>query len=452
MSASKAFRAHTSQKNLRRQLRNSVPASQGIGLDGIHPGSIDSWDAKEINDLARQVSDSLRNGNYRFTSYRQGLALRGADRTPRVFAIPTIRDRLALSALKGTLHDVYKLSGPEPPQRKVAKLVSELDKGVYSHYIKLDLRDYFGQIRRDNLTRKLERDIRSSNVLDLLDRAIRNSTVPFGERSRGLDSGPDGIPLGISISSALAEIYLEDFDRSVDTNHCFFRYVDDILVLSSGALDAQKLLINPLKRLGLEVHPAGTAGKHEVGQISDGFAYLGYEFNGTVVSIDERAVRRIERRLARLIAQAAKVARKGGHPSEVEKLLWHLDLTIGGCIIDGTARGWIRYFNRSNDLTTLGRLDGLVESLLKRHSLAPNRQPKRFVSAFWSSRDNDKFRAYAFDFDRVTEAEARLHLEQFEGLRKSEVDGMSSNEALAAYRRQVRRYTIDLERDLEPAS
>lgn len=116
------------------------------------------------------------------------------------------------------------------------------------------------------------------------------------------------------------------------------------------------------------------------------------------------------------------------------------------------ARGWIRYYNRVDSLKTLGHLDGLVQQLLRRYGLSAKVAPKRFLSAFWASRDNARFRRYAFDLDSVGPAEARKHLESHEGWSKSAVSRLSDIEAQQTFKRLVRRHVIELERDLEPAS
>lgn len=394
----------------------------------------------------------MRAGTYRFTSYREGLAPRGRDRSPRVFAVPTIRDRLALNALKRTIADVYGISGPEPSQRKIGRVIDAAHSGSYSHFMKLDIQNYFSSIRHHVLLERLGRDIRSETVLDLIRRAIQNMTVAFGEKSRGLSPDPDGIPLGISISSVLAEVYLADFDQQFSATFQLFRYVDDVLVLLKDDRHPFVQMQSELRRLGLLTHPLGTPGKCETGPISEGFGYLGYQIDDKSVVVSSAGIRKVESQLARLISQAAKVPKGTAHKREFDRLVWRLNLVIGGCLIDDTARGWIRYYNRVDSLTMLGHLDGLVRNLLERYGLLGSVHVKRFISAYWASRDNSKFRRYAFDLDNVTPSEARKHLIDLESWSRATVDGLSDTEAQSAFRRQVRRHIIDIERDLEPAS
>jgi hypothetical protein len=318
--------------------------------------------------------------------------------------------------------------------------------------MKLDIRDYFISIRHHILLERLGRNIHSAIILDLTSRAIRNSTVAFGERSRGLSPEPDGIPLGISISSVLAEVYLKDFDEQFSSSFQMFRYVDDVLVLLKDDRHPFLSMQSELRRLGLLTHPLGTSGKSEAGLISDGFGYLGYQIDDKSVVVASAGIRKVESQLARLISQAARLPKGAGHKREFDRLVWRLNLVIGGCLIDGTARGWIRYYNRVDSLTMLGHLDGLVRNLLRRYGLLGSVQVKRFITAYWASLDNSKFRQYAFDLDNVTPSDARKHLVELESWPRATVAALSDIEAQSAFRRQVRRHIIDIERDLEPAS
>jgi len=121
-------------------------------------------------------------------------------------------------------------------------------------------------------------------------------------------------------------------------------------------------------------------------------------------------------------------------------------------VIDGQARGWIRYYNRMNSMTMLGHLDSLVDNLLRRYGLLGSTDVKRFRSAYWASRDNERFRRYALDLDRVSPVEARSHLVEHEGWQATAVDVLTDSQAQATFRRLVRRHVIEMERDLEPAS
>ncbi|UFU01878.1 hypothetical protein LQF12_10155 [Ruania suaedae] len=371
---------------------------------------------------------------------------RGIERAPRVFSIPTIKDRLALFCLQSVLKDVYGVSGPEPSQHKMRRVIDDVMTEEYGRFLKIDIVDYFGSVRHEMLYAGLSKKIRSKKLLSLIDRAIRNRTVPYGTRSGGLSSSPDGIPLGISISSTLAEVYLEDFDRMASLGCRYFRYVDDILVLCEDSERKYQDLRFRLERLGLEVHELPTLGKTLSGSADEPFEYLGYEISGSRVRVARRGVLKIESRIAQIVAKYAKSVDRS--ESSINRLKWDLNIAIGGCVINGEARGWIRYFNRLNDLAQLGHLDALVKKVLHRHGLH-GVAPKRFINSYWASRSNSRFASFAFNCDRVFPAEARDILTQHLGWGSAEVRELDDRAALAALRRLIEKRSADFERDLE---
>lgn len=170
------------------------------------------------------------------------------------------------------------------------------------------------------------------------------------------------------------------------------------------------------------------------------------------MSVSPGGVHKIESRLAREVSHFKVNEGMTGSVRDLRRLQRRLDLTIGGCVIDGTARGWVRYYNRMTDLSTLGHLDALVRDLLARHGLEGRVRPKSFHSAYWASRENGRFRRYAIDCDNVNPSDARLFLEEEDGWRRSVIAQMSKADLTAAYKRAMRRLAADLEHDLEPAS
>jgi len=100
----------------------------------------------------------------------------------------------------------------------------------------------------------------------------------------------------------------------------------------------------------------------------------------------------------------------------------------------------------------LGHLDGMVANLLGRYRIGSTFKPKRFLAAYWASKDDLRFKSYAYDLDKVDAAGARKHLIENEGWSSADVAGLTDQQAQSNFRRLVRRHVVQLERDLEPAS
>lgn len=142
--------------------------------------------------------------------------------------------------------------------------------------IKLDIKKFFESINKHKLYKRLLR----SNLLD--EEAMKKiKQIVFSPKIKGL-------PQGVSFSSLLAEIYLEDFDFNIKTELSeilfYTRYVDDILIILNGdqTKDAECIINkieNLLKPLDLEIN---TTNKKKVCLIGNNttfdFDYLGYKF------------------------------------------------------------------------------------------------------------------------------------------------------------------------------
>lgn len=142
--------------------------------------------------------------------------------------------------------------------------------------IKVDIKNFFESVN----THKLYKRIVRSNILN--EAAMEKiKQVVFSPKVKGL-------PQGVSFSSLLAEVYLEDFDFNLkiefDELLFYSRYVDDILLVFNGdhiyqAEDIVNRIEQLLKPLNLSLNRDKKLEKCLIGAGNDfSFSYLGYEF------------------------------------------------------------------------------------------------------------------------------------------------------------------------------
>ena len=156
---------------------------------------------------------------------------------------------------------------------------ADLDSTGQDFYvIKADIANFFPSINKHRLYKKI---IKSSMLkdtsLDIIKSFIFNNDI-------------SGIPLGMPFSSALSEVYLEDFDDAIRREFApifYVRYVDDILMIKSYPKsmtidkDSEKnLLFSLLKEISLSANETKTD-IYEYGLANNElkFDYLGYNFN-----------------------------------------------------------------------------------------------------------------------------------------------------------------------------
>lgn len=155
---------------------------------------------------------------------------------------------------------------------------ADLDATAQNFYvIKADIANFFPSINKHRLYKKI---IKSSMLkdtsLDFIKSFIFNNHI-------------SGVPLGMPFSSALSEIYLEDFDDAIRREFApifYVRYVDDILIIkiypkymTIDDNSEKNLLYSLLNQIGLSANKSKTEIYKYTKTIKTlNFDYLGYNF------------------------------------------------------------------------------------------------------------------------------------------------------------------------------
>lgn len=148
----------------------------------------------------------------------------------------------------------------------------------YFYVIKADISNFFPSINKHVLYKKIVKSsLLKDSSLNVIKSFIFNNHI-------------SGVPLGMPFSSALSEVYLEEFDDAIRRKFSpifYVRYVDDILMVKSYPVDntinkesEKKLLYRLLDEISLSANETKTD-IYEYGSANDelNFDYLGYNFN-----------------------------------------------------------------------------------------------------------------------------------------------------------------------------
>lgn len=260
-----------------------------------------------------------------------------------------------------------------------------LDNPMPKILIRTDIHHFYESIPQAKLIDKLESD-------DYLSVVSTKYLRKFFYEYNCLTGNKEqlGLPRGLSFSPALAEIYIQEFDRKVRSiNGVYFykRYVDDIVLLANPSKvkieECWKLIKDISGTMGLEVHE----GDEKVVQVLLGkdveapvkFNYLGYQFyfnNGrTHLLLTEEKVARYFKTIDCVLKAYAKVAnyrtkdeqgRK--HTDGLVQMIHRIDALTGNGNLD-SRRNFVMtglfYSNRLlTDLSQLDILDGYLEAAL----------------------------------------------------------------------------------------
>jgi len=176
--------------------------------------------------------------------------------------------------------------GVDRCQREIVQTLRTTPKPVY--VMKRDISDFFASIDHAVLLGKLDQFIEPNGYLfELL-----NDCVRFVYRDDGeLRTAKRGVAFGTAIACLLANVYLMKLDRRLEAipQIRFFRYADDLLVLSpsrDGLDQAAQVFRSEMTALGLTSKPSHerdillteTASADETSANRRKFRHLGLEF------------------------------------------------------------------------------------------------------------------------------------------------------------------------------
>jgi len=426
-----------------------------VGRDGVLPRHLEADWETEVG----LIQKKMRSGTYEFTSYREIVLSKGAHSLPRVVSVPTARDRIVLKALAKVLSELFPSARTPMAQIRVSQLADALSRKTLQAFIRVDVKNFYPTISHRAITEELHRKIRSRSIRHLVARAISTLTVS-SSAPRPDQSSLVGVPQGLSISNILAEIAMTQIDARfhADPSIEYFRYVDDILILSRPD-DVTRVLEDvgtQCRSIGLTIHPLGAGSKTQTGSLSETFDYLGYLFSPDGVSVRLSSINRLESTIIRLFTaykyQLAKdPENKDWQAASLKSLQRRLDLVITGCVYDHIPRGWIHYFSQMNDLTLLSKLDAYVSKLKLRFGLDLRLETKSFTRAYWHvTKPGPKSFRYIPNFDKYDEAEKRSLLSAL--FPRQKFDTLPTADLERRFRAEVTRLVSMLERDVSETS
>lgn len=301
---------------LRFLFRQKISKSRATGKDGVR---IDRF-IEQIDTETELIERKFRKQTYHFTRYKERLLLRGADREPRQISIPTVRDRLTLRSLCQLLHDKEPASKGYSPHAVVDQVIKCVRGSTgQTKFVRIDVRDFYPSVIHSKLEAAFKRCGIGALTRDLAMSSVKTGTGNSEQNTRG-------IPQGLSVSGAMAGLYLKSIDQRIRNRiPNYFRYVDDILcIVEEGEeRDTIKSITKSLNSVVLRTHPLETSGKTEIVNIEDGIDFLGYYITHSTVSVRESSYKRMFSNLLKVITDFK-------YRKNADRTLFRLNLKITG--------------------------------------------------------------------------------------------------------------------------
>ena len=400
MAAYRIFERTFRKRKIFKHYWTKIAYKNSIGLDRISNRKFQKNIIEEIELINRKVNY----GNYKFTTYKELLISKGANKNPRIISIPTVRDQLTLSLCNEFLKESFDNIKSPLVQEIIDRISKCINSNKYDSFVKIDISRFYPSINQELLVKKLRTKIRKNEIINLINCAIKNPTIPINGKSKRATPKTVGVPEGIAISNILANIYLYDLSEKFESKYNieFFRYVDDILILCNSE-DVKTIYDDLVFVLSDEYFLDSNKQKDESGMLTDGVTYLGYEFFNDRISVSDKSISRLEHSLVDLFRKSPKINN--------EMFIWKLNLKITGCIFDNKKYGWLFFYSQLTDISILYHLDWLIETLCKRYGIKKD-GIKRYVRAYHEIRNNQHESRYLINADNYNDLDKRKLLAQ----------------------------------------
>jgi len=256
-----------------------VKANKGApGVDGMNVESF----AAHAREHWPAIAEKLKTATYQPGAIR-GIAIPKPQGGERILGIPNVQDRVIQQAVSQILSPIFEAEFSEHsygyrPQRSAHEAVRAASRYVMegkTYVVDIDISAFFDEVNHDILMAKISRKIRDKRVLKLIGNYLRAPMEREGRRLKRSQGTPQGGPL----SPLLANIYLDDLDKELESRGLSFcRYADDLAIFVSSERSGQRILESLTewiaKHLKLRVNP----NKSGTGRPWNG-KFLGFRIN-----------------------------------------------------------------------------------------------------------------------------------------------------------------------------
>lgn len=190
------------------------------------------------DELLSKLQQDLINGKYITSQYETFIIYEPKER--KIYKLPFYPDRIVHHAIMNILEPIWvpilikqtysciKGRGIHKALHDVKKALK--DKQNTQYCLKLDIRQFYPSIDHDILKQIIRRKLKDKILLKLLDDIIDSTK---------------GVPIGNYLSQFFANLYLAYVDhqlKEVQKAKYYFRYADDIVILSSSKAELRKWL------------------------------------------------------------------------------------------------------------------------------------------------------------------------------------------------------------------
>lgn len=321
-----------------------VKSNKGVaGVDKMTVDEIDEYFKSNKETIKKQILEK----KYRPQPVRR-VYIPKSNGKKRPLGIPTVVDRGIQQAITQVLSKIYDdtLSdnsfGFRPNRSAQDAIMSTLDylNEGYEWVIDLDIEAYFDTVNHDKLISILRERVSDSATLHLIRKFLQ-----AGIMEKGLvKANTIGMPQGGPLSPILSNIYLDKFDKELESRGLHFvRYADDCNIFVKSEMAANRVMKSVTSWLERKLFLKVSATKTKVVHPNDG-SFLGFTYFRNSKSLKweciptNKSKKRLYENCRKELIRKRCVARTNA---------------ITFTRINQIVRGWINYFR-------IGKMKGFI--------------------------------------------------------------------------------------------
>jgi len=322
------------------------------GAAGVDHQTIAMYE-RDLAANQEKLAAQLKDDSYRPQAVRRVWIDKAGTKAKRPLGIPTVRDRVAETALRNVLEPIFERDfaaqsygfRPGRGAKQALRRVDQLLKAGYTFVVDADLQSYFDSIPHEPLLKRVQAKVSDGRIIRLLTLYLQQGVL------EGMASWtPEtGTPQGAVISPLLSNIYLDPLDHLVAAQGIeMVRYADDFVLLCRSAVEAQaalQLVQQWTATAGLTLHPEKT--RVVDASVKGGFDFLGYHFERGFRWPRQKSIKKLRETIRR------KTRRNNGH-----------SLAVIIADVSRTLAGWFEYFKHSHK-TAFRNHDAWVRTRLR---------------------------------------------------------------------------------------
>lgn len=231
-----------SQKNLQEAMKRVKSNKGASGIDKMSVEEIDEYFSKHIE----EIKTSIWEKKYRPRAVKR-VYIPKPNGKKRPLGIPVVVDRVIQQAVAQVFSELYDECFSEHsygfrPNRSahqaMEKVLFYLNEGC-EWVIDLDIEKYFDTVNHDKLISILREKVKDDVTLHLVRSFLRAGIMEDGIIHRN----EEGVPQGGPLSPILSNIYLDRFDKELESRGLrFVRYADDCNIFVKSEMSANRVM------------------------------------------------------------------------------------------------------------------------------------------------------------------------------------------------------------------